>query len=128
MKNTLEEFFAGDRLDVVLVDHIRHLKQNYTTAVLSNYSPRLRGKIFQLWQIADAFDHLIISAEVGVRKPDPKIYQITLEAVGCQADQAVFIDDVAENIAAAQSIGLHGIHFQSREQALRDLDSLLGKQ
>ena len=125
MEKTLEEFFDGDRIDTHLVDEIRHLHKNYTTAVLSNYSSRLRDKITRQWQIADAFDHLIISAEVGLLKPDPKIFQLTLARIGCQAGEAVFIDDVSENIAAAQKEGIFGVHFQNPAQALSDLNAIL---
>ena len=125
MDKTLEEFFAGDYLDTRLVDDIRNLHKTYTTAVLSNYSSRLRDKITRQWQIADAFDHLIISAEVGLLKPDPKIFQLTLARIGCQAGEAVFIDDVRENIAAAQKEGIYGVHFQNPAQALGELNAIL---
>jgi len=125
MEKTLEEFFDGDRIDTHLVDEIRHLHQNYTTAVLSNYSTRLRDKITKQWQIADAFDHLIISAEVGLLKPDPKIFQLALARIGCQAGEAVFIDDVSENIAAAKKEGIFGVHFQNAAQALGELNAIL---
>lgn len=125
IKQTISEFFAGDRLDMDLVDNIRQLKHDYTTAVLSNYSSLLREKINQQWHIADAFDHLIISAEVGVKKPDPEIYQLTLERVGCLPGQAVFIDDAIENIDAAHSAGIHAVHFQNPAQAWRELSTLL---
>jgi epoxide hydrolase-like predicted phosphatase len=125
LSRTIKEFFAGDRLDTKLVDKIRLLQEDYTTAILSNYMPILRGKITRQWKIGDAFHHLIISAEVGVKKPDPKIYQIAIDTIGCQAEQAVFIDDFVENIAAAQQIGLHAIHFRTPDQALDELTALL---
>lgn len=125
LDQVLAEFFGGDRLDTDLVNHIRELKTSCTTAVLSNYSEILREKITKTWQIGDAFDHLIISSEVGFKKPSPEIYQIALEKTGCQPGEAVFIDDFIENIEAAQQLGLHGIHFQNVEQALNELDNYL---
>lgn len=125
LEQTIEDFFAGDELDSQLVNAIRQMQETYTTAILSNYFPILRDKINNLWKIGDAFDHLVVSAEVGVKKPDPKIFQIVLESVGCLPEQAVFIDDMFENIAAAREIGLHAVHFQTRDQALDTLNSLL---
>jgi epoxide hydrolase-like predicted phosphatase len=125
LNEVLEQFFAGDRLDTTLVDHIRLLRQEYTTLVLSNYMIVLRDKINNVWQIGDAFDHLIISAEVGVKKPSPEIYHIALETAGCRPEQAVFIDDDARNIQAAAHLELHTVHFQHREQALEELDTIL---
>jgi putative hydrolase of the HAD superfamily len=125
LDQVLAEFFSGDRLDTDLVDHIRELKASYRMAVLSNYSEILREKITNIWQIGDAFDHLIISAEVGHKKPEPEIYQIALEKAGCQPGEAVFIDDFIENVQAAEQVGLHGIHFQNVEQTLNELNNLL---
>jgi len=125
LERTIEEFFAGDQLDTQLVNAIRRMREDYTTAILSNYFPILRDKVNHQWKIADAFDHLIVSAEVGVKKPDPKIYQIVLESVGCSPGQAVFIDDMGENIAAAREIGLHAVHFKTRDQVLEALSALL---
>lgn len=125
LQHLLEQFFAGDQLDLELVRLIRELKRRYTTAVLSNYVSILREKITTTWAIADAFDHLVISSEVGHKKPAPEIYQIALETIGCQPEEAVFIDDFIENIDGAQLLGIHGIHFINPEQAISDLTSLL---
>jgi putative hydrolase of the HAD superfamily len=125
MDQVLAEFFGGDRLDTELVDQIRLLKTEYTTAVLSNYSDILREKITNTWKIGDAFDHLIISAEVGVKKPDPEIYRIALKKTGCRPGEAVFIDDFIENIEAAQQLGIHGIHFRNADQAVTELNNIL---
>ncbi|HSG26665.1 MAG TPA: HAD family phosphatase [Anaerolineales bacterium] len=125
LKRTIEEFFAGDELDTQLVNAIRRMREDYTTAILSNYFPILRDKVNHQWKIGDAFDHLVVSAEVGVKKPDPKIFRIVLDSVECSPGEAVFIDDMAENIAAARAVGLHAVHFQTRDQALNTLNSLL---
>ena len=93
--------------------------------MLSNYSEILREKITTTWKIGDAFEHLIISSEVGHKKPDPEIYQIALQTIGCQPGEAVFIDDFIENIEAARQLGIHGIHFITAEQTLSEIDILL---
>jgi putative hydrolase of the HAD superfamily len=121
-----EAFFAGDRLDLGLVSAIRVLAQDHITGVISNYTPQLREKIENTWRIGDAFDHLVISSEVGVMKPDPEIYRIALETAGVAADRAVFLDDYLENVAGARQVGMHAIHFVTPEQALPELDALLG--
>jgi len=122
-----ETFFLGDRLDTDLVDYIRSLKKDHTTAVLSNYSTRLRTKINQLWEIADAFDHIIISAEVGMMKPDPAIYHLALERTESLPSEAVFIDDSPENIVSAQAVGMHAVQFTTPQAAIQQLQDLLGK-
>lgn len=123
--SVLAAFFGGDRLDLALVNHIRALKQDYTTAVISNYMPILRDKINNLWEIDDAFDALVVSAEVGVMKPDPEIYQIALEKTNTPPRQGVFIDDFVENVEGARRVGMHAIHFKAAPQALEELHELL---
>lgn len=120
-----DEFFAGDRLDYTLVDEIRTLKQHYTTAILSNYMKVLRDQVENQWKIGDAFDHLIISSEVGVMKPAPGIYQIALKKIGCHPHEAVFLDDFIQNVFGAQNIGMHAILFKNPQQALADLHKIL---
>lgn len=120
-----ERFFSGDRLDAELVAYIHTLHQSYTTAVLSNYGSRLRWKITDLWQIGDAFDYLIVSAEVGLMKPDPAVFHLTLERTNSQPGEAVFIDDSPENVAAAQALGIHALRFTGTPDIIQQLQALL---
>lgn len=125
MATVRQEFFAGDRLDMDLVDDIRELKHDYCTVVLSNYMAVLRDRIMDEWDIGDAFNHLIISAEVGMMKPHPEIYQFALETIGFDPEETVFIDDFIENVEGAQAVGIHGILFTSPAQAKTELGKLL---
>ena len=120
-----DEFFGGDKLDAELVTFIRELKHSRYTALLSNAIDNLRWYLEEEWNITDAFHHIIISAEVGVMKPEPEIYQLALEHVGVEAEEAVFIDDMPQNVRGAQDVGMHAIQFKSREQCLAELEVLL---
>jgi epoxide hydrolase-like predicted phosphatase len=120
-----DKFWDGDRMDSQLVEHIRDLKGRYRTALLSNAWSDLRDYLVDRWKIADAFDLMMISAEVGLAKPDPRIYQLVLERLQVPAQAAIFLDDVLENVEAARSVGLTGIHFRSADQALTDLEHIL---
>jgi len=120
-----EQFFGGDRLDQELVDYIRDVKHDYITALLSNAPDNLRGILDEKWDITDAFHHIIISAEVGVMKPDPAIYQLALARLGVAAEDAVFIDDMQANVQGALDIGMHAIHFRSADLTRAELEGLL---
>ena len=75
----------------------------------------------------DWFDGIVISGELGVAKPDPRIFAHLLETYALRADATVFVDDVPANIAAAAAAGMYGILFTdpgSLGSALRDLDLL----
>ncbi len=119
-------FWAGDRLDTDLVDAIRALRPRYKTGLLSNAWGDLRQVLTERWKVADAFDDMVISAEVGIAKPDPRIYNLALERLGVPAGEAVFVDDFVENIEAARTLGLQTVHFRTPEQARDELDILLG--
>jgi len=121
----MQDFFRGDRVDEQLVDQIRAQKIGYKTGLISNAWLSLRPAMENKWHIADAFHDLIISAEVGLAKPDPRIYQLALERLEVRPGQAVFIDDFSENGEGAQAVGMHAIHFKSPDQVRADLDTLL---
>lgn len=120
-----DEFFAGDVVDKAMVAEIDALRPKYRTAILSNAWDDLRPLLEDIWQIAYAFDEIFISAEMGVAKPDSKIYAMVLEKLNLPAKETVFIDDFLHNIEAARNLGMHGIHFQSRAQAMGELMALL---
>jgi epoxide hydrolase-like predicted phosphatase len=120
-----KEFFGGDVLDEELIDYIRALRPRYKTAMLSNAWDDLRDVVVNEWQIGEAFDELIISAEVGVAKPDPRIYRLTLKRLEVEPSEAIFIDDFLRNVEGAQAAGIHAIHFQDPLQARAELEALL---
>lgn len=120
-----DAFWGGDVVDRELIEAIRSLRPRYKTGLLSNAFSDLRRFVTQVWQFADIFDELIISAEVGLVKPDPRIYQLAVSRLGVKPDEAVFIDDFAHNVAGAQAVGLHAIQFLNRQQVLEDLHIIL---
>ena len=76
----------------------------------------------------EIFEFVVDSAFVGMRKPEPAIYELTLERLGdVEAGECVFVDDVEINCDAARELGMEAVHFVDNEQALRDLDLLLGR-
>ena len=71
------------------------------------------------------FEHVIESSKAGVRKPDPRIYTMMLDALGLDAGQCVYLDDLGINCKPAAMLGMHAIKVTSGEQALADLSALL---
>ena len=72
-----------------------------------------------------AFDHVILSCEVHLIKPDPKIFHLTMDRIGCKAEEAAFIDDTEENVLASRKLGIQSIHFINREQAIEELETII---
>ena len=118
--------FWGDyRIDFNLVDYIYSLRPRFQTALLCNAWEDVRSFLTKKLQIADAFDHLIISAEVGLEKPDARIYHLALELLDVAPHESVFLDDSLRNVQAARDVGFHAIHFRKPEQALAELRMLI---
>jgi epoxide hydrolase-like predicted phosphatase len=74
----------------------------------------------------ELFDVVIDSSEVGMRKPDPRIFHLALEALGVEPGRSVFLDDYPGNVVAAQSVGMHAILVETDHlPALARLDALV---
>jgi glucose-1-phosphatase len=120
-----DEFWEGDRLDLTLIDYIRSLRSRYKTGLLSNAWDELRLLLQTRYKIMDAFDDVVISAEVGAAKPDHRIYEIALGRLKVKPEETVFVDDFLENIESARQLGMHTVHFRSSVQAKAELEALL---
>jgi putative hydrolase of the HAD superfamily len=105
------------------IDLIRRLRPPYRTAVLSNADSTLVDRLRHEHGIADLFDDVICSADIGVAKPEPRIYAIAAARVGLPADECVFIDDLERNVDAARAAGMHAVLY--RVDAGDDLESQL---
>lgn len=119
-----DTFFDGDTLDWELVNFLREMRKTHKTGLISNAWSGLRPWIVQA-KFTDAFDHLTISAEVGMTKPNPQIYHHALQALQMRPEQAIFVDDFIENVHAAAALGMHAIRYQSTEQTLAEIRNLL---
>lgn len=125
MQSIRDEFFAGDIVDREILNFLRSLRgTGHVTGLISNAWSDLRDYLVRE-KMDDAFDHIIISAEVGVAKPEPKIFKIALEQAGVSPNEAVFVDDFYVNIEGCEKVGMKGVHFQDAETALAQLKLLL---
>jgi len=72
------------------------------------------------------FDAFVESSVVGLRKPDPRIYRHTCDAIGVEPSEAIFLDDIGQNLKAARELGMTTIKVDDPDDALRELEALLG--
>jgi epoxide hydrolase-like predicted phosphatase len=106
-------FYSGDQLDVDLIEYIQQLRESgFAVGLLSNDSVELRPRLKNL-NIEKLFDPLIISAEIGVMKPDARAYQTVLEKLDCSADMTIFIDDRQENVDGAAALGIYPVFYHA---------------
>jgi putative hydrolase of the HAD superfamily len=102
------------------VDLVRAVKRRHRTALLTNNVKDLAG----VWQgalPAELFDVIVDSSAAGVRKPEPAAYQLTLNALHCPAERAVFIDDMDHNLGVPREMGIRVIRFDSVVQCRSEL-------
>jgi len=100
------------------IDLIRRLRPAYKTAVLSNADSSLSRVLRDSHGIADLFDDVVVSADVGMAKPDAQIYALSAHRLGLQTGECVFIDDLPANVEAAREAGMRGVHFLVNEHVL----------
>jgi putative hydrolase of the HAD superfamily len=123
-----ERYFARLDPNERMIEHLRALKeeQGLRLALLTNnvreWEPRWRAMIPD---VDDLFELIVDSAFVGMRKPDPRIYELTLERLGLPAEACAFLDDLEVNCDAAAALGMAAVRFVDTDQAIRDLDAAL---
>lgn len=121
-----KEFFAGDRIDFYLLDLIRSLRPERVVGAISNAWSGMRPWMDE-HKVADVFDDMVISAEVGLAKPDPRIYQLAMQNLQVHPQESIFIDDTYRNVDAARRVGMQAILFEEPAQAVAELKSLLNE-
>lgn len=122
-----QRFFANDVTDRELAKYVRSLRGRYQTALLSNASRTLATLLETEYGLGDCFDEVMISAFIGVRKPDPAIYDYALTRLRVEPPEAIFIDDHSYNVEAAEALGIHAIQFTTRDALTAELHTLLGE-
>jgi putative hydrolase of the HAD superfamily len=113
-----------------MVEAVRRCKeQGLVTACLTNNFVVSEGHVDRETEMASVmalFDAVIESSKVGVRKPDPRFYELACEQLGIEPSEAVFLDDLGINLKPAKAMGMTTIKVLSPEQALADLEAVLG--
>lgn len=113
------------------IDIVRRLasQQDVRLAMLSNESRELMDHRIETFGLGQTFSTFLVSAYVGLRKPDPKIFNLALDVMQSTPEQTMFIDDRRENAAAASALGIHGVRYegpQHLEEELKRLGVKLG--
>jgi epoxide hydrolase-like predicted phosphatase len=123
MEDSWQEYLGSLNQD--LYSYFRNLRPKFQTAILSNSFVGAREKEQAKYGFEDSCDFIVYSHEVGMSKPDPRIYALTCERLNCEPHEVIFLDDVLENIEAANSFEMRGILFQTTKQAIADIDALI---
>lgn len=121
-----EAYFAELHPNEPLIEFFRALRaRGLRLALLTNnvreWEPRWRAKL----PVDELFELVVDSAFVGMRKPDPEIYELTLDRLGLPAGACLFLDDLDVNVATARSLGMPAVHFHDTAQAIAEIEAAL---
>jgi len=121
-----ERYFAHLQPNDRLIDYMRGLRERgYKLAICTNNVREWEARWRAMLPVDEIFDVVVDSAFVGSRKPEPRIYQVTLERLGTAPEAAVFVDDVEINCQAARELGIQAIHFRTTDQAIQEIEAAL---
>ena len=118
---------AENEADESMDEAVKWLRaKGISVALLTNAVPEFRPVIENTVPIYELFDVIVDSSEVGLRKPDRQIYELTAQRLGVKPQSCLMVDDLIHNVAGAETTGMTGIHFHDSETALHQIKDLFG--
>jgi putative hydrolase of the HAD superfamily len=123
-----QKFWGALHPNEPMIELMRELKVNgLKMAMLTNnvreWEPIWRAML----PVDEIFEEIVDSAFIGCRKPEPRIYELTLERIGMPAEACLFVDDLSPNIEGAEAAGMKAVHFRDNEQAIAEIRAALGQ-
>jgi len=124
-----KQFYASfnsiiNDLNLDMVELIRNIKSanNLKLICMSNInSSHWKYLKKQKWDIWELFDEFILSHEIHITKPDPKVYELALDKAGCKPEEVLFIDDGLNNVRAAREMRINAIRFMGLDNLVEEL-------
>jgi putative hydrolase of the HAD superfamily len=122
------KFFGALDPNEEMIELMRELKASgLKVAMLTNNVREWEPLWRSMLPVDEIFEEIVDSAFVGCRKPEGRIYELTLERVGMPADACLFVDDLEVNCEAAEKAGMKAVHFRENEQAIAEIRAALGQ-
>jgi epoxide hydrolase-like predicted phosphatase len=115
-------------LNKSMVKFLAELHQNYQTAILSNAGEQSRQLMEDTFRLDRYVEQIIISAEEGLIKPDPRIYQIALTRLDADPHRTLFLDDTLINVFIAREIGMTAVQYINNHQAIQMVRDLISRE
>jgi len=115
-----------------MVEALRRIKARFKTGCITNNVPSMqavgadRPDNLYRREIVEMFDEMIESSKLGIRKPDPRIYELMCEKLGVAPEESVYLDDLGGNLKPARAMGMITIKVESGPQAITELEAVTG--
>jgi putative hydrolase of the HAD superfamily len=122
-----EVYFEALHPNGEMIELMRELKASgLKMALLTNNVREWEPLWRSMLPVDEIFEEIVDSAFVGCRKPEARIYELTLERIGMAAEECIFIDDLHPNCEGAEALGMRAVHFRDNEQAIGEIRAALG--
>ena len=108
-----------------MVEYVRSLHGHHKVALLSNVGRGVMERLFSADELAELFDAVVLSSEVGMIKPEPAIYELAAQRLGLEPGECIMIDDLVANIDGAKSTGMQGVVYSTTDKCKHDVAALL---
>lgn len=126
MADLWDEYLGS--LDTLLTKWFAALRPRFKTGILSNSWVGAREREHARYGFGDLCDTIVYSHEEGVEKPHPRAYDVVCSRLGVKPEEAVFLDDMKVNVAAARALGMQAVLFRGdASEAIAEIDELLGR-
>lgn len=109
-----KEYLDTIELNDGFLDFITAIRKQYKLAIISNDSSRWSKYLREKFEINKFFDVISISGDLKIQKPDERIFQLTVEQLGCNAEDCFYVDDREGNLEAASKVEMNTVLFNSR--------------
>ena len=114
-----------------MVEALKRIKAKFKTGCITNNLPAnaigsMTGRSLYVAEVMVLFDHVIESAKIGLRKPDPRIYQLMVETLNVDPKTCVYLDDLGVNLKPAREMGMTTIKVANGAQAIAELEAATG--
>jgi putative hydrolase of the HAD superfamily len=120
-------FFEALEPNTEMIELMRELKASgLKMAMLTNNVREWEPLWRSMLPVDEIFEEVVDSAFVGYRKPEPRIYELTLERIAMRAEDCLFVDDLQPNCEGAEALGMRAVHFRDNEQAIGEIRAALG--
>jgi len=121
-KEILQQIFESEKINETLIKWIQKKRESYTISLLTNNTASLKKVLKDKFNIYESFDYIFNSAEIGLSKPDHKIFEYTLKKLKTTPEKCLFIDDNPVHIKAAKQLGFNVILFTENPKFFKEIN------
>jgi epoxide hydrolase-like predicted phosphatase len=122
----LWDWYCGE-LDERMATFAAGLRPRYATAILSNSADGARREEQSRYRLGDLVDMIVYSHEVGMAKPDPRVFALTCERLGVGPEACVLLDDAEANVEAARAFGMQAVLHEDTQRSIDAVTALLAE-